>query len=117
VQRAGIVLFSAERLLATGVAHRAEISRPAVWPWQLRFAEPGANGLLHDKTRRPFAPARPLDSEVRRTLDSAHQRPISDSVASAYYADRADFSGSLDFPLPAAAAGHSTFIFTVPRSA
>ena len=36
VQRARIVLLAAERLPVLEVARRAEVSRPAVWRWQLR---------------------------------------------------------------------------------
>jgi DNA invertase Pin-like site-specific DNA recombinase len=41
VQRARIVLHSADRLTAVEVARRAEISRPAVWRWQRHYAEGG----------------------------------------------------------------------------
>ena len=53
IQRAKIILFSAERLPVLEVAARAEVSRPAVWRWQLRYAEQGVDGLLRDKTRKP----------------------------------------------------------------
>ncbi|MFD0939054.1 IS630 family transposase, partial [Methylobacterium trifolii] len=53
LQRARIVLLSAERLSVLEVARRAGASRPAVWRWQKRFAEEGVEGLLHDKTRPP----------------------------------------------------------------
>jgi len=53
IQRAQIVLFSAERLAALAVARRAGVSRPAVWRWQKRYAEAGVAGLLRDKTRPP----------------------------------------------------------------
>ena len=53
VDRARIVLYSAERLAAAEVARRAGVSRPTVWRWQRRFAEAGIDGLLGDKTRRP----------------------------------------------------------------
>ena len=53
IQRARIVLFSADRLPALQVAHRAGVSRPAVWRWQKRYAEAGVEGLLRDKTRPP----------------------------------------------------------------
>jgi transposase len=53
VQRARIVLLSAERLPVLEVARQASVSRPAVWRWQLRYAEQGVDGLLRDKTRRP----------------------------------------------------------------
>lgn len=44
VQRARIVLLSAERLPVLEVAHQAGISRTAVWRWQQRFAEEGVDG-------------------------------------------------------------------------
>src|SRR3954462_11795236 len=53
VQRARIVLLSAERLSVQDVARRAGVSRPAVWRLQQRFGEEGSEGLLHDKTRPP----------------------------------------------------------------
>jgi len=53
IQRAKIVLFSAERLPVLEVARRADVSRPAVWRWQQRYAEEGVDGLLRDKTRKP----------------------------------------------------------------
>jgi len=55
-QRARIVLLSAERLSVQDVARRAGVSRPAVWRWQRRYAEAGAEGLLRDKTRPPGTP-------------------------------------------------------------
>jgi len=53
VQRARIILVSAERLPVLEVAHRTGASRPAVWRWQARYAEEGVDGLLRDKTRPP----------------------------------------------------------------
>jgi transposase len=53
IQRARIVLFSADRLPVLEVARRAGVSRPAVWRWQRRYAEAGAEALLRDKTRPP----------------------------------------------------------------
>jgi transposase len=35
------------------VARRSGVSRPAVWRWQQRYGEEGADGLLRDKTRKP----------------------------------------------------------------
>jgi len=52
-QRATIILLSAERLPVQEVARRAGVSRPAVWRWQVRYAEQGVDGLLRDKTRKP----------------------------------------------------------------
>src|SRR3954452_14610363 len=53
VQRARIVLLSADRLSVLEVARQTDLSRPAVWRWQQRFAEEGVDGLLRDKTRKP----------------------------------------------------------------
>src|SRR5437870_13665524 len=53
VERARIVLASADRGPAQRVAQSIEVSRPTVWRWQQRFAEAGVEGLLRDKTRKP----------------------------------------------------------------
>ena len=53
VQRARIVPLSADRLSVLDVARCAGVSRPAVWRWQMRYAEQGVDGLLRDKTRKP----------------------------------------------------------------
>ena len=68
VQRARIVLLSAQRLPVLAVAAQAGVSRPSVWRWQQRFAEAGVDGLLRDKTRPPGKP--PLSAEtVARVLE------------------------------------------------
>src|SRR6266851_1118282 len=53
VERARIVLTSADRGPAKQVAQNIGVSRPTVWRWQQRFAEAGVEGLLRDKTRKP----------------------------------------------------------------
>jgi transposase len=53
VQRARIILLSAERFPVLRVARQAGVSRPAVWRWQQRYGEEGIDGLLRDKTRKP----------------------------------------------------------------
>src|SRR5262249_17860407 len=53
VERARIMLASADRQSAQRVAQTIGVSRPTVWRWQQRFAESGVEGLLHDKTRKP----------------------------------------------------------------
>ena len=53
VQRASIVLRSADRITVAELAREVGVSRPAVWRWQQRFAEQGVDSLLHDKTRKP----------------------------------------------------------------
>src|SRR5713101_1278959 len=53
VERARIVLTSADRGPAQRIAQGIGLSRPTVWRWQQRFAEAGVEGLLRDKTRKP----------------------------------------------------------------
>ncbi len=53
VQRARIILLSADRLSVAEIARQAAASRPAVWRWQARYALAGVDGLLRDKTRPP----------------------------------------------------------------
>ena len=53
VDRARIVLASADRRAVQQVAQSIGVSRPTVWRWQRRFAEAGVEGLLRDKTRKP----------------------------------------------------------------
>ena len=65
--RARIILHSAERLDVAAVARRAGISRPAVWRWQLRYAEAGVDGLLRDRTRKPGKP-RTAEAVVQRVV-------------------------------------------------
>ena len=62
VQRARIVLLSAERLPVLQVAGRAGVSRPAVWRWQRRYAEAGVAGMLRDKTRPPGKKPVPIET-------------------------------------------------------
>ena len=45
VQRARIVVLSADRLPVLEVARQIGGSRPAVWRWQVRYAEHGIDGL------------------------------------------------------------------------
>jgi transposase len=53
VERARIVLASADRHSAQQVAQSIGVGQPTVWCWQQRFAESGVEGLLRDKTRKP----------------------------------------------------------------
>jgi transposase len=65
VQRARIVLLSAERLPVLTVANAVGVSRPAVWRWQQRFAEAGVDGLLRDKTRKPGKAPLPAETVAK----------------------------------------------------
>lgn len=60
VQRARIVLHSADRLAAAEVARRSEVSRPAVWRWQRHYVEGGVERLLREGSRKPGKPPVPL---------------------------------------------------------
>src|SRR5215471_2311365 len=53
IERAQIVLTSADRHPVQQVAQIIGVSRSTVWRWQQRFAESGIDGLLRDKTRKP----------------------------------------------------------------
>ena len=53
VQRARIVLLSADRLLVQEIARRTGVSRPSVWRWQRHFAEHGVDVLLREPSRKP----------------------------------------------------------------
>src|SRR5215472_7116325 len=53
IERAQMVLASADRQPAQRVAQSIGVSRPTVWRWQQRFAESGIDGLLRDRTRKP----------------------------------------------------------------
>jgi transposase len=63
VERARIVLASADQESAQHVAQRIGVSRPTVWRWQQRFAEAGVDGLLCD-SRKPGKP--PIAASDRR---------------------------------------------------
>jgi hypothetical protein len=63
IERARIVLASADWRSAQRVAQSIGVSRPTVWRWQLRFAESGVEGLLRDKTRKPGKA--PIAADIR----------------------------------------------------
>jgi transposase len=60
IQRAKVVLHSADRLPTVEVARRSEVSRPAVWRWQRHYAEGGVERLLRERSRKPGKPPVPL---------------------------------------------------------
>src|SRR5215470_18274720 len=55
IERAQIVLASADRHPAQQVAQSIGVSRPTVWRWQQRFAESGSTGCC---ATSPASPAR-----------------------------------------------------------
>jgi transposase len=74
IQRAQIVLLSAERLPVAEVARQVGVSRPAIWRWQMRYAEAGVDALLRDRTRPPGR--MPLSTEtLARILALACSEP------------------------------------------
>jgi hypothetical protein len=66
VQRAKIVIYSADRLPALEVARRSEVSRPAVWRWRRHYAHAGVERLLREGSRKPGKPPVPLSTEPLR---------------------------------------------------
>ena len=72
VERARIVLASADWHAAQRVAQSIGISRPTVWRWQQCFAESGVEGLLRDKTRKPGKP--PIAAETTARVVRRAQR-------------------------------------------
>src|SRR5438132_10793150 len=81
VERARIVLASADRHPAQPIAQSVGVSRPTVWRWQQRFAESGVEGLLRDKTRKPgkatpSAPESPSNRWYAVCLVGVKLRPV-----------------------------------------
>src|ERR1700756_5312830 len=79
LERARIVLASADRHAVQRVAQSSGVSRPTVWRWQQRFAESGVDGLLRDKTRKPGKPPIAAETTARVVALTCtappHQRP------------------------------------------
>jgi len=67
VQRAQIVLLSADRLPVLEIARQAGVTRPSVWRWQRRFAEKGVDVLLREPSRKPGKAPVPQET-VRRVV-------------------------------------------------
>ncbi len=65
VERARVVLGSAQGGPVQQIAMLVGVSRPMVWRWQQRFAEAGVDGLLRDKTRKPGKPPIPAEKMAR----------------------------------------------------
>src|SRR5215470_1654714 len=65
IERARVVLASANDRPVRQVATEIDVSRPMVWRWQQRFAKEGPEGLLRDKTRKPGKPPLPAETVAR----------------------------------------------------
>jgi len=65
IQRARIILLSAERLPVAQIARQAGVSRPSVWRWQRRFAGSGVDVLLREPSRKPGKPPLPQETVSR----------------------------------------------------
>jgi transposase len=65
LERAQVVLTSADRRPVQQIATQLGVSRPMVWRWQQRFAEAGVDSLLRDKTRKPGKPPIPAETVAR----------------------------------------------------
>ena len=80
IQRAKIVLFSADRLPVLEVTRRAGVSRPAVWRWQQRFGEEGVEGFFSTITRLKirrgaFKSVPDLEAEIARYIKEHNKSP------------------------------------------
>jgi len=75
VERARVVLASADRGPTQRVAHSLGVSRPTVWRWQQRFAEAGVEGLLRDHTRKPGKPPIAADKAAQVVALTCTQPP------------------------------------------
>lgn len=62
IQRARIILYSADRLPVLEVAKLAKVSRPTVWRWQRNFAQGGVERLLHEGSRKPGKAPTPMST-------------------------------------------------------
>jgi transposase len=62
VERARIVLLSAEGVGTLSIMRQVGCAKATVWRWQERFAEAGVDGLLRDQSRPPGRP--PLSKVV-----------------------------------------------------
>jgi transposase len=76
VERARVVLASANGRPVQQVATEVDVSRPMVWRWHQRFAEDGPEGLLRDKTRRPGKPPIPAEAVARVVALTCGEPPI-----------------------------------------
>src|SRR2546423_9164643 len=66
VERARIVLASADRHPAQPIAQSVGVSRPTVWRWQQTLSESGGGGLLRGQTPHPrHAPSAPAVTAPR----------------------------------------------------
>ena len=62
IQRARIILYSADRLPVLEVAKLANVSRPTVWRWQCNFAQGGVERLLREGSRKPGKTPTPMST-------------------------------------------------------
>ena len=62
VRRARIMLLTADGVGTNGITRRAGVAKTAVWRWQERYMQQGADGLLRDKTRPSRVP--PMAAEA-----------------------------------------------------
>src|SRR5918911_3767700 len=65
IERAQVVLASAEGRPVQRSPPSPGVSRPMVWRWQQRFAEEGVDGLPRDKTCQPGKPPIPAETVER----------------------------------------------------
>lgn len=74
IQQANIIVLSAERLPVQEVALCAGVIRPAVWRWQVRYADQGVDGLLRDKTHKSGRARLPIATTAEEAVSGASGR-------------------------------------------
>jgi hypothetical protein len=75
LQRAQMVLASAQRDPVYRVALRLGVSQQMVWCWELRFAQGGVDSILRDKARKP-GKARIAAETIARVLAMTCADPL-----------------------------------------
>src|SRR5437764_4668393 len=79
IQRAQIILFSADRLPVLQVAQRAGTSRPAVWRGRNAMPKPGWKGCCATKPRPPGRKPMPT-ATVARVLALTQREPLGEAT-------------------------------------
>src|SRR5262245_59135741 len=79
VERARIVLLSADGVGTLSIMRQVGCAKPTVWRWQERFMAVGVAGLLQDKSRPP-GKTPPPRAVVERVVDLTLGAPPSEAT-------------------------------------
>src|SRR3954471_14636477 len=89
VQRARIVLLSADRLSVVEVARQTDLSRPAVWRWQQRFAEKASTAFCETRRANRVGPHLHPPPSPRCSRCHAASRPRRPRIGPAAWSPKA----------------------------